>query len=80
MDRELLRKLYIQATDECIELGKNDTWLWEEKFAEAIIKECTKQILELQQADPYTGELYINEYNTGLKDAVEKLFEVNNGI
>lgn len=70
----------IQVLNAYILRIKNDTWLWEEKFAEAIIKECTKQILELQQADPYTGELYINEYNTGLKDAVEKLFEVNNGI
>jgi hypothetical protein len=45
MNRELLTKLYNEAVEHCVSLGPNPdgtnrAWVWEEKFAELIIREC----------------------------------------
>lgn len=45
MNRDLISKLYTQAVDFCVEQGPtpdgtNKAWVWEEKFAELIVKEC----------------------------------------
>ena len=40
MNKTLIRKLYFEATAACEQLGSNDAWIFETKFAELIVKEC----------------------------------------
>lgn len=48
MKREIIEKLYKEAADYCVEQHKNldhvVPWMWEEKFAELIIKNCLDEI------------------------------------
>ena len=53
------KELSNKAFEECCEIGKSEAWLWEQKFAEAIIKECVC-ILSLNGYD--NAITYINEY------------------
>lgn len=38
------KELARQATDYCCDRAESQAWLWEEKFAELIIKECINNI------------------------------------
>lgn len=44
MNRELIKKLAIEATDWCIENSEYSpkAWDWEDKFTELLVKECGK--------------------------------------
>lgn len=76
MHREVLRKLYHQATDECIELARNDAWLWEEKFAEAVEKQTVKDIAKyLRESDMEEGSIGRKVY-----DNLAKILELKYGI
>ena len=37
------KELASLATEYCIEKGVNDAWIWEQKYAELIIRECMDQ-------------------------------------
>ena len=36
------KELGAQATEYCQARGENTAWLWEEKFAELVVRECLK--------------------------------------
>lgn len=40
MNKERIQELYMIATRQCEEIGRNEAWLFELKFAELIIREC----------------------------------------
>lgn len=40
MHKDMIRGLYIAATNYCEQEGRNEAWLFENKFAELIVKEC----------------------------------------
>lgn len=43
-----LRELANRATQYCIDMEVNSAWVWEEKFAELIVKECAEAAREIQ--------------------------------
>lgn len=61
MNRDLISKLYEQAVDHCVELGPNEdgtnrAWVWEEKFAELVVRECASVLAkEMSRLDSIPG-------------------------
>ena len=43
-----LRELANKATQYCIDSEVNSAWVWEEKFAELIVRECAEAAREIQ--------------------------------
>lgn len=39
-----IRELAQRATQHCVVTGKNEPWIFEDQFAEAIVRECAKFI------------------------------------
>jgi hypothetical protein len=69
MNRELLTKLYEEAVDYCIAQdpnpdGTNKAWIWEERFAELLIKECQ---IALLTEECNTSDLAMEEYTRSVK-------------
>jgi len=46
-----------------------------EKFAELIVRECINEMETSKRCDPYTGEVFISEYNKAVDDQVSMLKE-----
>ena len=44
MNKELIRKLFFEATRICEEKAVNDAWLFEEEFTRLIVKECVNVV------------------------------------
>ena len=42
MNLDIVRKLYNNSVDTCVDNGSNAAWTWELAFAEAIVRECIK--------------------------------------
>ena len=49
--------------------------LFIERFAELIVRECLSELQISKRSDPYTGEIYINEYNQAIDDQIAMLKE-----
>ena len=46
-----------------------------EKFAELIVKECVQEMETSKRCDPYTGELFVSEYNRTIDEQISVLKE-----
>lgn len=74
MNRELISKLYHEAVDYCVNQGPNPdgtnrAWVWEEKFAELIVRECVSM---------HTKNIIVGgdtTYNRGRRELVEGIME-----
>lgn len=67
---EIYKKLAKQATTYCIHLGESLPWVWEEKFAELVVKECLKVATDYEyneDADPQYEIVYRIKEHFGVK-------------
>jgi len=46
-----------------------------EKFAELIVRECIGEMETSKRCDPYTGDLFVNEYNRTIDEQISMLKE-----
>lgn len=40
MKQQFVERLYQEAVDACVAAGINEAWLWEQKFADLVVKEA----------------------------------------
>ena len=50
MNREIVERIYHEAAASCVKEGKSIAWIFEEKFAELIVKKCA-DIAAVNQAE-----------------------------
>ena len=50
--------------------------VFQEKFAELIVKECILELGISKKCDPYTGELFVCEHNAVLDEQIDMLKEI----
>jgi hypothetical protein len=47
--------------------------VFEQKFAELIVRECVQEMETSKRCDPYTGELFVSEYNRTIDEQISVL-------
>jgi hypothetical protein len=56
--------------------GRNEfMMIYNQKFAELIVRECIAELETSKRCDPYTGDLFTCEYNDCLDDQIAMLKE-----
>jgi len=61
---ERIKKLIQAADRQCSETRG----VYDEIFAELIVRECVRELEVSRKCDPYTGDLFDCEYNTCIKE------------
>jgi len=61
----IYKELARQATDYCVDRKENKAWLWEEKFAELIVKECAS-IITAHTQSTWNGSLILEHFRVEL--------------
>ena len=78
MKRELISKLYTEAVNYCVKQGPSISgtqmaWVWEEKFTELIVRECSVELMKL--ANSYSECDNDADYMQGMLDSADIIKE-----
>ena len=57
------RELSYRATQYCCDVGKNEAWLWEDKYAELLIQACIQKCAEVS---PQAAQAIADEFEISL--------------
>lgn len=62
MNKDMIRGIYFAATEYCEQLGSNNAWVFEMKFAELIVKECAAVVERVRNTGSIPRGVHIEDH------------------